>query len=263
MPGRRQQTPARRRPHADSRRRHANAGTQTAGRRGGRPTARIASVPDHPAAPHAPPTPRQRPARPSGPASDHLAVVLASIRNRVPVDDREARSVEQALEALPLLGRPFDRDAGPVHVTGSGILARPDEILLLRHKLLGIWVQPGGHVDGGEAPWDAARRETEEETGLRVRLTPDGTGAGGTAPGDLGRGGAPPLVHIDVHPAAHGHTHIDLRYGLVPAGDHTPRPPAGESQSVAWYALDEAIVLADPGLRGLLVHLRLTAGDRD
>ncbi|MHB8506251.1 MAG: NUDIX domain-containing protein [Acidimicrobiales bacterium] len=133
-------------------------------------------------------------------------------------------------------------------MTGSGILTRSGEVLLLRHKLLGIWVQPGGHLEDWEAPWDAARRETAEETGLDVRL-----------PGDPAA--ASPLLHVDVHDAAHGHTHLDLRYALVVAGDATPRPPAGESQLVAWYPLAEAIPRADPGLRGLLVHLRTAASD--
>jgi ADP-ribose pyrophosphatase YjhB (NUDIX family) len=39
-------------------------------------------------------------------------------------------------------------------------------VVLHRHRVLGIWVQPGGHIDSGETPWDAAVRETAEETGL-------------------------------------------------------------------------------------------------
>ena len=42
---------------------------------------------------------------------------------------------------------------------------KPRGILLLVHRRLGIWLQPGGHVDPGETPWEAARRETVEETG--------------------------------------------------------------------------------------------------
>ncbi|WP_047573085.1 NUDIX domain-containing protein, partial [Pseudomonas syringae] len=38
--------------------------------------------------------------------------------------------------------------------------------LLIHHAALGIWVQPGGHVDPGESPVLAALRELLEETGV-------------------------------------------------------------------------------------------------
>lgn len=172
-----------------------------------------------------------------------LEAVRASLRARRPVDEREASGIRRALAELARLPRPFDRHADPVHITGSGVLTRAGQVLLLRHRLLGIWVQPGGHVEEGETPWAAARRETAEETGLEVHLA----GAEGGTP--------PPLLHVDVHQAAHGHTHLDLRYLLALEGDPTPRPPEDESQAVAWFGLGDAVALADPGLRGLLVHI--------
>ncbi len=44
------------------------------------------------------------------------------------------------------------------------------KVLVLWHKKLGIWLYPGGHVDEGEMPHEAAVRETMEETGFRVDL---------------------------------------------------------------------------------------------
>ena len=40
--------------------------------------------------------------------------------------------------------------------------------MLHLHKRLDLWLQPGGHIEPGETPWDAARREAHEETGLDV-----------------------------------------------------------------------------------------------
>jgi hypothetical protein len=68
-------------------------------------------------------------------------------------------------------------------------------------------------------------------------------------------GTVPPLVHVDVHPSAGGHTHLDLRYALAVQGDPKPRPPAGESQAVQWYRWADAIATADAGLAGLLRFL--------
>jgi 8-oxo-dGTP diphosphatase len=49
-----------------------------------------------------------------------------------------------------------------------------DAVLLVRiaagYVDAGMWTLPGGGIDFGEDPADGARREVEEETGLRVRL---------------------------------------------------------------------------------------------
>jgi 8-oxo-dGTP pyrophosphatase MutT (NUDIX family) len=86
-------------------------------------------------------------------------------------------------------------------VTGSALVldVRRREVLLHRHRRLGIWLQPGGHVEAGEAPEAAALRETVEETGTAVTHPPDG----------------PLVVHVDEHPGPDGHVHLDLRYLLL------------------------------------------------
>ena len=168
--------------------------------------------------------------------TDLLGEVRVAVVDRRPVDGREARSRHRMLVALARLERPFDREADPTHVTGSAVVIGPRGVLLHLHKRLGMWLQPGGHLDEGEAPWEAARRESEEETGLSFR----------------GWSGTPPLIHLDVHPGGRGHVHLDLRYLLVVEGDDTPRPPVGESQEVRWFAPADAVRMADPGLSGFL-----------
>jgi 8-oxo-dGTP pyrophosphatase MutT (NUDIX family) len=173
-------------------------------------------------------------------ASDHdLRVrVAADVRARVPVDDREAASIERVLAELERLPRPFDEDADAVHVTGSAFVVGRRGIVLLKHRRLGIWVQPGGHVDPGETPWDAARRETAEETGLAVAFP----------------AGRVELAHVDVHPGGRGHTHLDLRY-LLDGGDADPAPPPGESQEVHWFAWADAPGRAEPAMAAILGSL--------
>ncbi len=163
------------------------------------------------------------------------------------VNGREARSRHRILVALARLPRPFDRSADLTHVTGSALVLGPRGVLLHRHKRLGLWLQPGGHLEPGETPWAAARREAEEETGLRL----------GWSLGDSA--GPPPLAHVDVHDGGRGHTHLDLRYVLSVEGQDEPAPPASESQAVQWFAWPDAIEIADPGLAGFL---RAYRGDR-
>ena len=155
---------------------------------------------------------------------------------------REIESHERILSELDRLAHPFDRDADPVHVTGSAIVVGARGTVLHLHKRIGVWMQPGGHLEPGEAPWEAALRETQEETGLPVR-NPD-------------RGVR--LVHLDAHFAG-AHTHLDLRY-LLACDDVEPAPPPGESQHVRWFSFAEALELADDalvdGLRRMSVAYR-------
>lgn len=45
------------------------------------------------------------------------------------------------------------------------------KLLMIRHAEGGRWLLPGGSVEPGELPADAALREMWEETGVRIRLT--------------------------------------------------------------------------------------------
>ncbi len=174
--------------------------------------------------------------------------MTASVARLTPVDDREARSQQRIVVELGRLARPFNQDADPIHVTGSAIVVGPRGVLLHRHKRLGMWLQPGGHLEPGEAPWEAAWREAQEETGLRLRWPPLPDVA--VAPA-----AAPALVHVDVHDGGRGHTHLDLRYLLI-GSDADPAPPPGESPEARWCGWDEAAGMADEALAPALVIAR-------
>ncbi|UTH74298.1 NUDIX hydrolase [Chromobacterium sp. IIBBL 290-4] len=57
------------------------------------------------------------------------------------------------------------------HFTASVFVLNPArEVLLLRHRKLGVWLYPGGHVERDETPDQAALRELREETGIAAEL---------------------------------------------------------------------------------------------
>jgi 8-oxo-dGTP pyrophosphatase MutT (NUDIX family) len=53
--------------------------------------------------------------------------------------------------------------------TAGGLLVHNNKALLVKHKKLGIWLNPGGHIEQDELPHQAAEREFWEETGIRVK----------------------------------------------------------------------------------------------
>ncbi len=104
------------------------------------------------------------------------------------------------------VGDPFARDHYvPGHFTASAFILSPegDALLLIHHRKLGRWLQPGGHVEPSDADLlAAARREAAEEVG-RSDLTLDPRQSG--------------AFDLDVHAIpAHGtspeHEHFDVRF---------------------------------------------------
>ena len=145
-----------------------------------------------------------------------------------PAGSREVR--DTFLAAFDRLDAPFDEHADITHVTGSAIVTGQDGALLHHHKRLGRWLQPGGHVDAAETPWEAAVREVREETGLAAAHP----------------GPEPLLLRADVHASARGHIHLDLCYHLQAQG--RPAPPPDESQLVRWFDWPDAVRVVEPEL---------------
>lgn len=132
-----------------------------------------------------------------------LSSARAAISAYQPSDPRELGFRERML-ALLELEAPFSRGHfTPGHLTASAFVISPsaDEVLLILHRKLGIWVQPGGHIETDDASLlDAARREIAEEVGLQL-------GADVTAS----------IFDLDIHaiPARKSepaHEHFDVRY---------------------------------------------------
>lgn len=118
-----------------------------------------------------------------------------------------------------------ERSCTQGHLTGSALVvdATGTHTILMLHRKLGRWFQPGGHADGDANLAAVALKEASEETGiagLRVAL---------------------PAIDVDVHrvepPGEEPHLHLDVRY-LVVAPPGAREHANEESLALRW--LDEA-----------------------
>jgi 8-oxo-dGTP pyrophosphatase MutT (NUDIX family) len=134
------------------------------------------------------------------------------------------------------------REGRPSHLTASAVVldASRTSVLLVHHRRTGLWLQPGGHVEDGDATLAAtALREAVEETGVA----------------DLSLLDEQP-VHLERHPAPCGaEHHLDVRFALVARDGAVPTVSA-ESLDVAWYPLDDLPVQRGVDLRALVSAVR-------
>jgi 8-oxo-dGTP pyrophosphatase MutT (NUDIX family) len=114
-------------------------------------------------------------------------------------------------------------------------------VLLCDHRLSGLWLPTGGHVEPGEHPLGTVRREAAEELG--VSGTPDA--AFGDRPFFL-------TVTETVGPPAVRHVDVSLWFALAGRVGQPLQPDQREFAQVGWWSVAE---LRHTGLDRFEPHL--------
>lgn len=161
-----------------------------------------------------------------------------------PADAREHAHRDAMLGLLATTSAPFSRSqADPGHFTASALVVTADRraVLLIEHPTLGLWLQPGGHIEPGDRhPQLGAAREVLEETGMHATW------------GDA-------LFDVDVHeiPARGGmpaHRHFDLRF--LATVEATIPPHGAEGVRAEWLSRPDALArTSDESVRRMIAKL--------
>ena len=159
----------------------------------------------------------------------HRGELLALLARHRAFDADERAALERIVRFVRSEPRCFARDLETGHMTGSAWVtsAGADRVVLVHHRKLERWLQPGGHADGDADLARVAEREAAEETGLRsIALW------------------TPEIYDVDVHAIpARGeepeHFHYDVRFRFTADPSEAPVASA-ESRAVRWLSLDEA-----------------------
>jgi 8-oxo-dGTP pyrophosphatase MutT (NUDIX family) len=163
----------------------------------------------------------------------------------------EASHLSRMRELCELPCDPFARASfAPGHFTASAFIVSPDarELLLIHHKKLDRWLQPGGHVDPDDRDLlGAALREVREEVGM-VDLA-------------LVR---PAPFDLDVHeiPSRKGepaHAHFDVRFCFRAQGREFRA--GSDAQAARWVPLAEVSAeISDESVMRAVEKLRACVG---
>lgn len=116
------------------------------------------------------------------------------------------------------------------------------KILLLYHKKLNRWLQPGGHIEKFENPIEAAVREVKEETGIDIGFLSKGINKidneGTILP-------TPQFIMeqtIPQHKDQPKHYHLDIQY-VVKVSQQKIKHNKTESNGIGWFTKGEALKL--------------------
>ncbi|MVM34275.1 NUDIX domain-containing protein [Spirosoma sp. HMF4905] len=164
----------------------------------------------------------------------HRQPLLQLLYQHSPADPNEQTMSQATIAFVEQYPDCFERSLLIGHVTGSAWIVSPDrtQTLLIHHRKLDRWLQPGGHADGDPDVAAVALREAQEETGLTsLRLL------------------KPAVFDVDVHqiPARNEvpeHLHYDIRF-LLEADLNEPFGLSDEIKNIQWFSLEKAKTITD------------------
>ena len=161
------------------------------------------------------------------PSGGSISQAQKEVRNALSSSSESDLAREKTLEFITEHNDALHRTCVEGHLTGSAMIIESsyERVLVMLHKKLGIWLQPGGHADGEGYLSNVAFREAFEETGINnLALWTN-------------------AIDCDVHKIPEigdekEHFHFDLTYLLL-APEKAVIKRNHESTDMRWVTLEE------------------------
>ncbi len=124
-------------------------------------------------------------------------------------------------------------------ICGSAIVMNNGTTLLIKHKKLGVWLNPGWHIKENETPEEAAVREVKEETGLDVEVIE--IGSLNKIKTDRAFEKTPPfsIMYEYVDYKTGMHEHFDMIYLVRPKNNAKINADYKEITEIGWFSENE------------------------
>jgi 8-oxo-dGTP diphosphatase len=174
---------------------------------------------------------------------DRIAEIVAAIE---PLDELEREHCDSTIEWIRS-GAPIFRtikpDVPPKHLVSYFPLVdqQRGQVLLVDHKIAGLWLPSGGHVEVGEDPHATVVRELSEELSLAADFIQPN----------------PLFITVTRVSGDGGHTDVSLWYLLRGDSSRAIEFDRGEFHGVRWFGLDEIpFERSDPHMRRFVEKLR-------
>lgn len=165
-------------------------------------------------------------------SKNHIVKIIKQYNERNPQESVEIDTIINSKESF------ISRKNFSGHITSSAIVLDKtlSKILLVYHKNLDKFVQPGGHVEITDKNFmNTALRELEEETGFTNVIPIKADSSNPKLP-----------IDIDVHIIPNNkkkrepsHKHFDLRYAFVLLDDNQKKIKEDEIGSILWKSIAE------------------------
>jgi len=172
--------------------------------------------------------------------------IAALVRTIQPLDTLEQEHLDTTL-AWIASGAPLFRVAKPAtppqHLVAYFVLVDPTrkKLVLVDHKLAGLWLPGGGHVEPDEHPQATVLREANEELEIHANFLLD----------------EPLFLTVtETVGATAGHTDVSLWYVLCGNSTQQLRFDEHEFHTIRWFAFDALpFERADPHLARFMAKL--------